>query len=132
MILISKCKSSINASFQALGYGIVSSGSAHASPLIRLFPELAHNHAEFRQWTIRNIVNQENNLLNLSLKKPVITRKKRHVINKTKMLTYGQSNDWRKTSISQCPSEPSYFLDFDRNTGSTFDREMQDMSDYFY
>lgn len=60
MLMLSKCKSSINNSFQLLGYGTIPTG-ANASPeLIRLFPEFKNNYAQLRQWTIRQMMNQGN------------------------------------------------------------------------
>lgn len=61
-LLISKCKSSINGSFQALGYGTVPSGSDCTAALIRFFPFLKDNFSELRQWTIRQKVKETNSL----------------------------------------------------------------------
>lgn len=61
-LLISKCKSSINGSFQALGYGTVPSGSDCTAALIRFFPFMKDNFSELRQWTIRQKVNETNSL----------------------------------------------------------------------
>ena len=58
MTLISKCKSSINGSFQALGYGTIPTGANSAMALIRLFPHLANNFSELRQWTVRQLLAQ--------------------------------------------------------------------------
>ncbi|OHT11771.1 hypothetical protein TRFO_18655 [Tritrichomonas foetus] len=59
-LLISKCKSSINGSFQLLGYGTVPSGSDSTTALIRYFPFMKDNFAELRQWTIRQKVTKSN------------------------------------------------------------------------
>ena len=56
MVIISKCKSSINGSFQALGYGSVPTGTNSTYALIKLFPHLAKNFSELRQWTIRQLM----------------------------------------------------------------------------
>lgn len=61
-LLISKCKSSINGSFQALGYGTVPSGSDCTAALIRFFPFLKDNFSELRQWTIRQKIKETNSL----------------------------------------------------------------------
>ena len=61
MVLISKCKSSINGSFQALGYGTIPPGTNSSFALIRLFPHLAKNFGELRQWTIRQLINKSPN-----------------------------------------------------------------------
>lgn len=52
-LLITKCKSSINGSFQALGYGTIPTVADSASELITKFPFLRHNFSELRQWTVR-------------------------------------------------------------------------------
>ena len=52
-LLISKCKSSINGSFQALGYGMIPVNAYSSASLIRMFPELGASFADLRQWTFR-------------------------------------------------------------------------------
>jgi hypothetical protein len=52
-ILISKCKSSINGSFQSLGFGFVSTGSDCMAAIVGYFPVLKSNFTELRQWTLR-------------------------------------------------------------------------------
>jgi hypothetical protein len=52
-LLIRKCKSSINAGVQAVGYATVPTTSDNATLLIRFFPFLMGNCTEMRQWTIR-------------------------------------------------------------------------------
>jgi hypothetical protein len=52
-LLVSKCKSSINGSFQLLGYGIIASGSDCNIEIVKRFPILKDNFAELRQWTLR-------------------------------------------------------------------------------
>lgn len=52
-LLLSKCKSSINALFQNLGYVTVPASGDFASSLIRVFPLLKDNFAELRKWTPR-------------------------------------------------------------------------------
>jgi hypothetical protein len=52
-LLISKCKSSINSSFQLLGYRIIASGNDCAAVVLNYFPILRENFADFRQWTVR-------------------------------------------------------------------------------
>lgn len=52
-ILLSKCKSSINALFQNLGYTTTPASSEFASALVRIFPMLKDNFPELRKWTQR-------------------------------------------------------------------------------
>jgi hypothetical protein len=51
--LIGKCKSSINAGFQAVGYTTTPMSAAHAASLVQVFPFMRSNCGEMRQWTIR-------------------------------------------------------------------------------
>jgi hypothetical protein len=55
-LVSSKCKSSINAAFQGLGYGTTPSAAAISAELVRLFPFMQNNFALLRQWTIRQRV----------------------------------------------------------------------------
>ena len=55
-LILSKCKSSINGSFQQLGYGTVPTGTDSAAVLIKIFPELENNYPELRQWTVRQLL----------------------------------------------------------------------------
>ena len=52
-ILLSKCKSSINALFQNLGYHTIPASNEFASSLVRIFPNLKDNFPELRKWTPR-------------------------------------------------------------------------------
>ena len=52
-LLIAKCKSSINGSFQQMGYSTVPTGAESSSSLIKYFPFLKDNFSELRQWTVR-------------------------------------------------------------------------------
>ncbi|OHT02399.1 hypothetical protein TRFO_30529 [Tritrichomonas foetus] len=52
-LLVDKCKSSINGSFQSIGYETVPTGTESASELISKFPFMRNNFAELRQWTVR-------------------------------------------------------------------------------
>lgn len=52
-LLTSKCKSSINGSFQALGYSTIPSGAESCSELIDRYSFMKNNFSELRQWTIR-------------------------------------------------------------------------------
>jgi hypothetical protein len=54
-LLLSKCKSSINAMFAGLGYVAVPTTSEHASEFSARFPIIKENFAELRQWTIREL-----------------------------------------------------------------------------
>lgn len=52
-LLVDKCKSSINGSFQAIGYSTIPAGTDSAKELIAKFPFMRDNFGELRQWTIR-------------------------------------------------------------------------------
>ncbi|KAH0795417.1 potassium/sodium hyperpolarization-activated cyclic nucleotide-gated channel 1 [Histomonas meleagridis] len=52
-LLTGKCKSSINGSFQSIGYGTIPVGTDSSNELINTFPFLKNNFPELRQWTIR-------------------------------------------------------------------------------
>ena len=58
-LLIAKCKSSINGSFQQMGYCTLPAGTESASSLIKYFPFLRDNFSELRQWTVRRRSNQK-------------------------------------------------------------------------
>jgi hypothetical protein len=52
-VLVSKCKSSINGSFQLLGFCLVSAGTEYSGSLGKYLPVLHDNFQELRQWTVR-------------------------------------------------------------------------------
>lgn len=52
-LLLSKCKSSINALFLNLGYTTIPTNNDFATSLVRVFPNLKDNFAELRKWTPR-------------------------------------------------------------------------------
>lgn len=52
-LLLSKCKSSINALFQDLGYYTIPTTNDYSSSIISCFPLLKDNFSELRKWTIR-------------------------------------------------------------------------------
>jgi hypothetical protein len=54
--LVQRCKSSINAGFQSIGYVTTSTSLAHTSAFLRIFPTMRNNMEEMRQWTIRGLV----------------------------------------------------------------------------
>jgi hypothetical protein len=54
-ILLSRCKSSINAMFQNIGYVAVPTTNDYATALSGFFPTIKDNFGELRQWTIRAI-----------------------------------------------------------------------------
>jgi len=70
-MIISKCKSSINGSFQALGYGTIPTGADSAGELIRKFPFMRNNFAELRQWTVRQKVSKPMKLSEIVSKVPI-------------------------------------------------------------
>jgi hypothetical protein len=53
--LISKCKSSINGSFQRLGFSIVPAGADGSAAILTYLPILKDSLADLRQWTIRRL-----------------------------------------------------------------------------
>jgi hypothetical protein len=55
-LVSTKCKSSINAAFQSLGYGTIPSGADVAASLVSLFPFMQRQFSLIRQWTIRQKV----------------------------------------------------------------------------
>jgi hypothetical protein len=52
-LLVSKCKSSINAMFQNIGYVTVPTTSEYGVAIAQFFPAIKDNFAELRKWTIR-------------------------------------------------------------------------------
>jgi len=52
-LLLSKCKSSINGSFQMIGYSSVPSSAEATTLLINQFPFMKNSFSEMRQWTLR-------------------------------------------------------------------------------
>jgi hypothetical protein len=52
-LVTNKCKSSINGSFQALGYGTIPSGADVPVEICKVFPFMNKHFALLRQWTIR-------------------------------------------------------------------------------
>lgn len=52
-LITNKCKSSINGSFQALGYGTTPTGTESSTELIAKFSFMKKNFGELRQWTVR-------------------------------------------------------------------------------
>lgn len=52
-LLLSKCKSSINAMFHNIGYVTVPTTTDYAGALATFFPIIKDNFAEIRKWTIR-------------------------------------------------------------------------------
>jgi hypothetical protein len=52
-IVTNKCKSSLNGSFQSLGYGTIPSGADVGPEIIKVFPFMKGQFGMLRQWTIR-------------------------------------------------------------------------------
>lgn len=52
-LLMSKCKSSINAMFQNIGYSTIQNATDYMGALATFFPIIKDNFAEIRKWTIR-------------------------------------------------------------------------------
>jgi hypothetical protein len=53
-LLLSKCKSSVNAMFQNIGYATVPTTSDYGGALAAFFPVIKDNFTELRKWTIRS------------------------------------------------------------------------------
>ncbi|OHT07400.1 hypothetical protein TRFO_24416 [Tritrichomonas foetus] len=60
-ILIDKCKSSINGSFQAIGYEAIPPASDSACELVSMYPFMKNNYGELRQWTSRQLIRESKN-----------------------------------------------------------------------
>lgn len=63
-LLISKCKSSINALFQNMGYVTIPTTNDYSSSLVSVFPLLKDNFGELRKWTIRLVGSTQQQLVN--------------------------------------------------------------------
>jgi hypothetical protein len=57
-IITNRCKSSINGSFQALGYGTIPSGADVSPEIERAFPFMKGQFGLLRQWTIRQRIDE--------------------------------------------------------------------------
>jgi hypothetical protein len=57
-IVTTRCKSSINGSFQSLGYGTIPSGADVSPEIERVFPFMKGKFGLLRQWTIRQRVDE--------------------------------------------------------------------------
>ena len=66
-LLLSKCKSSINGSFQMIGYSTIPQNAESTTLLLNTFPFLKNNFGEMRQWTIRHFIDKNNNIENINL-----------------------------------------------------------------
>lgn len=58
-LLLSKCKSSINALFQNMGYVTIPTTNDYSSSLVSVFPILKDNFNELRKWTIRLVASTQ-------------------------------------------------------------------------
>jgi hypothetical protein len=52
-LLVGKCKSSINAMFQNIGYATIPTTRDYGTTLVELLPVLKDNFSELRKWTVR-------------------------------------------------------------------------------
>ena len=98
-LLVDKCKSSINGSFQDLGYKTVPTGADCAKELITKFPFMRNNFAELRQWTIRQI-NPPTTILSDDIIKEI--KKKDNGIQKDTNKTIEYSNYDEKIKENDC------------------------------
>ena len=55
ILIINKCKSSVNSGFQAIGYSTVQMDPKTAVALVKRFPFMKENFCETRQWTLRKL-----------------------------------------------------------------------------
>lgn len=62
-LLLSKCKSSINALFQHMGYVTIPTTNDYSSSLVSVFPLLKDNFNELRKWTIRLVASTQQQLV---------------------------------------------------------------------
>lgn len=60
-LITNKCKSSINGSFQALGYGTTPTGTESSTELVKKFSFMKKNFSELRQWTVRKKLSSSQN-----------------------------------------------------------------------
>ena len=56
MLIVSKCRSSINNSIVGLGYELVPSLESPFNIFLKIFPEFSLNYKGARQWTIRKLI----------------------------------------------------------------------------
>lgn len=71
-VITCKCKSTINHSFQTLGYGALPYGSDQHEQLYKMLPFLKDNFNEQRQWTIRQKYHSSTELIKLA---DIVTKK---------------------------------------------------------
>lgn len=95
-LILSKCKSSINGSFQQLGYGTIPTGADSSAELVKYFPELENNFPQLRQWTVRQIIPQA----------AVVPAKLSDLITQSYAPTQGQPQQLQQIPAQQVQSSP--------------------------
>ncbi|KAK8870702.1 hypothetical protein M9Y10_008589 [Tritrichomonas musculus] len=109
-LLITKCKSSINGSFQALGYGTVPTVADSASELISKYPFLRHNFSELRQWTVRQKLNTPSNEKQLR-KEKVSTPSDTNIISPPPDIIQIIPNEYRENQLFSLSVPPQPLFD---------------------
>ena len=89
-LLLTKCKSSINAMFQNIGYMTVPTNSEYAGSLSTFFPIIKDNFVELRKWTIRLMQNA--NASPLSKKAIAVNHNNEHTLEMSSGLTEAASS----------------------------------------
>lgn len=106
--LFGKCKSSINAGFQSIGYVAVQTSPQMVDDFIRLFPFMIFNNIEVRQWTLRyhsemlgnkSIIAENSEESCSEPSSPSISPDE---ITKIKLQTYRKGMKYKKRDQTQC------------------------------
>lgn len=119
-LLIDKCKSSINGSFQAMNYGTNPTASDSAGQIITKFPFLKDNFPELRQWTVRTLMSPSQQLKVTNPAKNQVTK-----LHKVAYITPPPSNLCQTEQFglnaiqnpTSCPPQPTISeFDFDQKS----------------
>ena len=145
-LLITKCKSSINGSFQALGYGTVPTGTEASNELLSKFPFLRNNFAELRQWTVRQMIkpvdkgledenNENKDFLKAIPIKKLVANKEKQIIQTASNLLSSIEPFGVEDEITPPPdlmtSDPIQVGDFSFSFGDFYD-QMKPINDDFH
>ena len=130
-LLINKCKSSINGSFQAMGYGTIPTASDSASQIIQKFPFLKNNFSELRQWTVRKLITNSDLSDSLSEIVSKSTRDSTSTPNMTPPSSLEDAASLNSDGISLSISPSSRFLDHSPSIEqSSFSNDKEVISDF--
>ncbi|OHS96650.1 hypothetical protein TRFO_09797 [Tritrichomonas foetus] len=104
-IITNKCKSSINGSFQSLGYGTTPTGTESSTEIISKFPFMKKNFGELRQWTVRQKLSQPSSQ-SLNLREIV----QKHILNNSQENSQSNtsSNSYNEEDITPPEEELIY------------------------